>query len=67
MSAGDRPVTNRFTFGHHAANAPTDRDGRLDSQVGKGPMIPEAFEDAHLAIGLVTVSGFLVSFALSHA
>ncbi|GAA2281498.1 hypothetical protein GCM10010145_62540 [Streptomyces ruber] len=29
-------------------------------------MIPEAFEDAHLAIGLVTVSGFLVSFALSH-
>ncbi|MDX3239381.1 ZIP family zinc transporter [Streptomyces sp. ME03-5709C] len=30
-------------------------------------MIPEAFEDAHLAIGLVTVSGYLVSFALSHA
>ncbi|MGA5900904.1 ZIP family metal transporter [Streptomyces venetus] len=30
-------------------------------------MIPEAFEEAHLAIGLVTVSGFLVSFALSHA
>ncbi|MFE6993709.1 ZIP family metal transporter, partial [Streptomyces pharetrae] len=30
-------------------------------------MIPEAFEDAHLAIGLVTVGGFLVSFALSHA
>ncbi|HZF91459.1 ZIP family zinc transporter [Streptomyces sp.] len=30
-------------------------------------MIPEAFADAHLAIGLVTVSGFLVSFALSHA
>ncbi|MBT2526430.1 ZIP family zinc transporter [Streptomyces flavidovirens] len=30
-------------------------------------MIPEAFEDAHLAIGLITVSGFLVSFALSHA
>jgi ZIP family zinc transporter len=30
-------------------------------------MIPEAFQDAHLAIGLVTVSGFLVSFALSHA
>jgi ZIP family zinc transporter len=29
-------------------------------------MIPEAFEEAHLAIGLVTVSGFLVSFALSH-
>jgi ZIP family zinc transporter len=30
-------------------------------------MIPEAFEDAHLAIGLVTVCGFLVSFGLSHA
>ncbi|MEV5437613.1 ZIP family zinc transporter [Streptomyces sp. NPDC052682] len=30
-------------------------------------MIPEAFEEAHLAIGLVTVCGFLVSFALSHA
>ncbi|MEV8248396.1 ZIP family zinc transporter [Streptomyces rochei] len=30
-------------------------------------MIPEAFQDAHLAIGLVTVSGFLISFALSHA
>ncbi|MER5720118.1 ZIP family zinc transporter [Streptomyces sp. NPDC002132] len=30
-------------------------------------MIPEAFENAHLAIGLVTVCGFLVSFALSHA
>jgi ZIP family zinc transporter len=30
-------------------------------------MIPEAFEDAHLAIGLITVSGFLVSFTLSHA
>ncbi|GGY41116.1 hypothetical protein GCM10010384_55120 [Streptomyces djakartensis] len=29
-------------------------------------MIPEAFREAHLAIGLVTVSGFLVSFALSH-
>ncbi|MFF7651676.1 ZIP family metal transporter [Streptomyces sp. NPDC007983] len=29
-------------------------------------MIPEAFQKAHLAIGLVTVSGFLVSFALSH-
>ncbi|MFI9243967.1 ZIP family metal transporter [Streptomyces sp. NPDC053086] len=29
-------------------------------------MIPEAFQEAHLAIGLVTVSGFLVSFALSH-
>ncbi|MFF4780248.1 ZIP family metal transporter [Streptomyces griseorubiginosus] len=31
------------------------------------PMIPEAFEDAHLAIGLITVCGFLLSFALSHA
>ncbi|MDQ0964234.1 hypothetical protein QFZ66_008112 [Streptomyces sp. B4I13] len=30
-------------------------------------MIPEAFDDAHLVIGLITVSGFLVSFALSHA
>ncbi|MFK4066463.1 ZIP family metal transporter [Streptomyces sp. NPDC029674] len=30
-------------------------------------MIPEAFEDTHLAIGLITVSGFLVSFALSHS
>jgi ZIP family zinc transporter len=30
-------------------------------------MIPEAFQEAHLAIGLVTVGGFLVSFALSHA
>jgi ZIP family zinc transporter len=30
-------------------------------------MIPEAFEDAHLLIGLVTVAGFLASFALSHA
>ncbi|MFE1326608.1 ZIP family metal transporter [Streptomyces sp. NPDC058741] len=30
-------------------------------------MIPEAFEEAHLAIGLVTVGGFLLSFALSHA
>ncbi|MEV8510536.1 ZIP family zinc transporter [Actinoplanes sp. NPDC051475] len=30
-------------------------------------MIPEAFEDAHLLIGLVTVAGFLVAFALSHA
>ncbi|MET9544795.1 ZIP family zinc transporter [Streptomyces sp. NPDC006627] len=30
-------------------------------------MIPEAFENAHLAIGLITVCGFLVSFALSHA
>ncbi|MFF5897934.1 ZIP family metal transporter [Streptomyces argenteolus] len=29
-------------------------------------MIPEAFENAHLAIGLITVSGFLVSFSLSH-
>ncbi|GAA2392570.1 ZIP family zinc transporter [Streptomyces glaucosporus] len=30
-------------------------------------MIPEAFEKAHLAIGLIVVAGFLVSFALSHA
>lgn len=30
-------------------------------------MIPEAFEDTHLAIGVITVCGFLVSFALSHA
>jgi len=30
-------------------------------------MIPEAFEEAHLAIGLVTVAGFLVSFGLSQA
>ncbi|MGP2435973.1 ZIP family metal transporter [Streptomyces sp. JW3] len=30
-------------------------------------MIPEAFEDAHLAIGMITVCGFLVSFALSHS
>ncbi|HEX5569338.1 MAG TPA: ZIP family zinc transporter [Streptomyces sp.] len=29
-------------------------------------MIPEAFEDTHLAIGLIVVSGFLLSFALSH-
>ncbi|MDG9701494.1 ZIP family metal transporter [Streptomyces sp. DH37] len=29
-------------------------------------MIPEAFEDTHLAIGLITVAGFLVSFTLSH-
>jgi len=30
-------------------------------------MIPEAFENAHLLIGLVTVAGFLVAFGLSHA
>ncbi|MEW2395282.1 ZIP family zinc transporter [Streptomyces sp. NPDC046862] len=30
-------------------------------------MIPEAFQETHLAIGLITVCGFLVSFALSHA
>ncbi|KHD76747.1 ZIP family metal transporter [Actinoplanes utahensis] len=30
-------------------------------------MIPEAFDDAHLLIGLITVAGFLLSFALSHA
>lgn len=30
-------------------------------------VIPEAFEDAHLSIGLITVCGLLLSFALSHA
>ena len=30
-------------------------------------MIPEAFEDAHLLIGLVTVAGFLTASALSAA
>ncbi|QFZ18063.1 ZIP family metal transporter [Saccharothrix syringae] len=30
-------------------------------------MIPEAFEDAHLLVGLVTVAGFLVAFTLSRA
>ncbi|MDT9682809.1 ZIP family zinc transporter [Streptomyces sp. TRM76323] len=30
-------------------------------------MIPEAFEEAHLAIGVITVCGFLTSFVLSHA
>ncbi|NYI97221.1 ZIP family zinc transporter [Streptomonospora nanhaiensis] len=29
-------------------------------------MIPEAFEDTHLAMGVITVAGFLLSFALSH-
>jgi ZIP family zinc transporter len=29
-------------------------------------MIPEAFEDAHLWIGLITVAGFLTAFAMSH-
>ncbi|MFE7802109.1 ZIP family metal transporter [Nocardia sp. NPDC057440] len=29
-------------------------------------MIPEAFEDAHLWIGVITVVGFLTAFALSH-
>ncbi|MEE1930164.1 ZIP family zinc transporter [Streptomyces sp. TRM 70351] len=29
-------------------------------------MIPEAFEEAHLLTGLVTVAGFLAAFALSH-
>ncbi|MFJ8871671.1 ZIP family metal transporter [Streptomyces sp. NPDC102473] len=29
-------------------------------------MIPEAFDDAHLAIGLITTCGFLLSFSLSH-
>ncbi|GAB3237258.1 ZIP family zinc transporter [Micromonospora halotolerans] len=30
-------------------------------------MVPEAFENAHLLVGLITVLGFLVAFALSHA
>lgn len=30
-------------------------------------MIPEAFESAHLLVGLVTVAGFLTAFALSRA
>ncbi|GAA1570569.1 ZIP family zinc transporter [Actinomadura kijaniata] len=30
-------------------------------------MIPEAFEDAHLLTGLITMVGFLAAFALSHA
>ncbi|MFI9009324.1 ZIP family metal transporter [Actinosynnema sp. NPDC053489] len=29
-------------------------------------MIPEAFDDAHLLVGLVTVAGFLTAFTLSH-
>jgi ZIP family zinc transporter len=29
-------------------------------------MIPEAFQETHLAVGLTTVAGFLLSFALSH-
>ena len=29
-------------------------------------MVPEAFEDAHLLVGLITVPGFLTAFALSH-
>jgi ZIP family zinc transporter len=29
-------------------------------------MVPEAFEDAHLLVGLITVAGFLTAFALSH-
>lgn len=28
-------------------------------------MIPEAFEDAHLLIGLITVVGFVSAFGLS--
>jgi len=28
-------------------------------------MIPEAFEDTHIAIGIVTLLGFLTAFALS--
>ena len=30
-------------------------------------MIPEAFENAHLLVGLVTVAGFLIAFSLSRA
>jgi ZIP family zinc transporter len=30
-------------------------------------MIPEAFEDAHLLVGIVTVAGFLIAFGLSQA
>ena len=30
-------------------------------------MIPEAFDNAHLLIGLVTVAGFLIAFGLSRA
>ncbi|MDG4822202.1 hypothetical protein O7635_10090 [Asanoa sp. WMMD1127] len=30
-------------------------------------MIPEAFEDAHLLIGLITVAGFLVAYGLAQA
>lgn len=30
-------------------------------------MIPEAFEDAHMWIGVITVAGFLTSFAVSQA
>ena len=30
-------------------------------------MVPEAFEDAHLLVGLITVAGFLTAFTLSHA
>ena len=30
-------------------------------------MIPEAFGNAHLLIGLITVARFLVAFALSQA
>jgi ZIP family zinc transporter len=29
-------------------------------------MVPEAFQDAHLLVGLITVLGFLTAFALSH-
>ena len=30
-------------------------------------MIPEAFENTHIAIGLITLVGFLTAFALSAA
>ncbi|MER7439978.1 ZIP family metal transporter [Micromonospora avicenniae] len=29
-------------------------------------MVPEAFEDAHLLVGLITVAGFLTAYALGH-
>jgi ZIP family zinc transporter len=30
-------------------------------------MIPEAFDEAHLAIGLITLIGFLTAYTLSSA
>ncbi|MET7747368.1 hypothetical protein [Micromonospora sp. NPDC005367] len=29
-------------------------------------MVSEAFEDAHLLVGLITVAGFLTAYALGH-